>query len=132
MWRAVRLVIDTGMHYKHWTRQQAIDYFLAHAATTEYNAISEVDRYISWPGQALAYKMGSSRSRNYGSAPKKNWDRNSTFALSTMSCCWTDRYPTVLEKEVNAWIATHKTGNVGAGALNRPAGQSSTVAQSPN
>ena len=58
MWRAVRLVIDTGMHYKHWTRQQAIDYFLAHAATTEYNATSEVDRYISWPGQALAYKMG--------------------------------------------------------------------------
>jgi uncharacterized protein (DUF885 family) len=58
MWRAVRLVVDTGMHYKHWTRQQAIDYFLAHSATTEYNAISEVDRYISWPGQALAYKMG--------------------------------------------------------------------------
>ena len=58
MWRAVRLVVDTGMHYKHWTRQQAIDYFMAHVATTEYNATSEVDRYISWPGQALAYKMG--------------------------------------------------------------------------
>ena len=93
MWRAVRLVVDTGMHYKHWTRQQAIDYFLAHVATTEYNATSEVDRYISWPGQALAYKMGELEIKNCGSAPKKNWDRSSTFAPSTMPCCWMVRYP---------------------------------------
>ena len=58
MWRAVRLVIDTGIHAKHWTRQQAIDYFKANAAKTEADIINEVDRYISWPGQALAYKMG--------------------------------------------------------------------------
>ena len=58
MWRAVRLVVDTGIHAKHWTRQQAIDYFKANAAKTELDITNEVDRYIAWPGQALAYKVG--------------------------------------------------------------------------
>jgi uncharacterized protein (DUF885 family) len=61
MWRAVRLVVDTGIHAKHWTRQQAIDYFKANAAKTEADIVNEVDRYISWPGQALAYKVGQLR-----------------------------------------------------------------------
>jgi uncharacterized protein (DUF885 family) len=58
MWRAVRLVLDTGLHHKKWTRQQAIDYFKANAAKTDNDIAVEVDRYISWPGQALAYKIG--------------------------------------------------------------------------
>jgi uncharacterized protein (DUF885 family) len=58
MWRAIRLVVDTGIHDMHWSREQAIDFFKANAAKTDQDIVNEVDRYISWPGQALAYKVG--------------------------------------------------------------------------
>ncbi len=58
MWRAIRLVVDTGMHYLGWTRQQAIDFFIENTGKQEHDIIVEVDRYIVWPGQALAYKIG--------------------------------------------------------------------------
>lgn len=58
MWRACRLVVDTGMHYMGWTRQQAIEYMANHTALSIHNITAEVDRYISWPGQAIAYKTG--------------------------------------------------------------------------
>jgi uncharacterized protein (DUF885 family) len=63
MWRACRLVVDTGMHYLGWTRQQAIDFMAAHTALTLHNIRAEVDRYIAWPGQALAYKIGELKIR---------------------------------------------------------------------
>ncbi len=58
MWRAARLVIDTGIHHKGWTRQQAIEYLASHTALSTHEVETEVDRYISWPGQALSYKLG--------------------------------------------------------------------------
>jgi uncharacterized protein (DUF885 family) len=58
MWRAIRLVVDTGVHSQHWTRQQMVDYFHDHSGLDETNIQSEVDRYIAWPAQALGYKMG--------------------------------------------------------------------------
>jgi uncharacterized protein (DUF885 family) len=58
MWRSIRLVVDTGVHYKHWSRQQMIDFFHAHTAMDDQNIKTEVDRYIAWPAQALGYKLG--------------------------------------------------------------------------
>jgi uncharacterized protein (DUF885 family) len=58
IWRAIRLVVDTGVHSQHWTRQQMVDFFHEHSAIDETNIQAETDRYIAWPGQALGYKMG--------------------------------------------------------------------------
>jgi uncharacterized protein (DUF885 family) len=58
LWRAIRLVVDTGLHSKDWSREQVISYMLENSATSEVNAIAEAERYIAWPAQALAYKIG--------------------------------------------------------------------------
>lgn len=63
MWRACRLVVDTGMHALNWSRQQAIDFMVEHTALSLLNIVNEVDRFISWPGQALAYKLGELKIR---------------------------------------------------------------------
>jgi uncharacterized protein (DUF885 family) len=57
-WRSCRLVVDTGMHAEGWSRQQAIDYMIENSILAENNIVNEVDRYLTWPGQALAYKVG--------------------------------------------------------------------------
>ncbi|MGB9436173.1 MAG: DUF885 family protein, partial [Candidatus Acidiferrum sp.] len=58
MLRAIRLVVDTGLHSQHWTRQQVVDFFHDHSPEDEVSVQSETDRYIVWPGQALGYKIG--------------------------------------------------------------------------
>ena len=65
MWRACRLVIDTGIHQFGWTREQAMDYLRSHAALSEHEITTEVERYIAWPGQALAYKLGELQIRRH-------------------------------------------------------------------
>jgi len=71
MWRAVRLVVDTGMHSMGWTRQQAIDFFRENTGKTDQDIIVEVDRYIVWPGQALAYKIGQMKIRELRTEAEK-------------------------------------------------------------
>ena len=72
MWRACRLVVDTGIHYLGWTRQQAIDYMAQNTALSLHNIEAEVDRYIAWPGQALAYKTGELKIRELRSLAEKD------------------------------------------------------------
>lgn len=71
MWRACRLVIDTGIHAMGWTRQQSIDYMAERTALTRHEITNEIDRYISWPGQALAYKMGELKIRELRARAEK-------------------------------------------------------------
>jgi uncharacterized protein (DUF885 family) len=71
MWRACRLVVDTGIHAMGWTRQQAIDYMAERTALSRHEITTEVDRYISWPGQALAYKMGELKIRELRARAEK-------------------------------------------------------------
>jgi uncharacterized protein (DUF885 family) len=71
MWRALRLVVDTGIHALGWTRQQAIDLMVENSPLTLHNITTEVDRYISWPGQALAYKAGELKIRELRAAAEK-------------------------------------------------------------
>ena len=129
MWRAVRLVVDTGMHYKHWTRQQAIDYFLAHVATTEYNATSEVDRYISWPGQALAYKIGELKIKELRQRAEKELGPQIRYPRIPR-CCPAGR-PLAADGAGKAGecldCKRKKQVHVGAGVPTCPAGQSPAV-----
>jgi uncharacterized protein (DUF885 family) len=105
MWRAVRLVVDTGMHIKGWSRERAIAYFTEHAAKTEQDIVNEIDRYIDDPGQALAYKVGemvisglrAQATRELGS----RWDLRdfNDEVLSTGSVPLA-----VLQRHMQAWI----------------------------
>jgi uncharacterized protein (DUF885 family) len=110
MWRAVRLVVDTGMHYKHWTRKQAIDYFMENVATTEYNATSEVDRYISWPGQALAYKIGELKIKELRQRAEKELGPKFDIRAFHDAILLQGPLPlTVLESQVDEWIKKSKS-----------------------
>lgn len=76
MWRACRLVVDTGMHAFDWTRQEAIDFMLSNTAKTKNDVTVEIDRYIAWPGQALAYKIGELKIRELRAKAEKQMGRD--------------------------------------------------------
>jgi uncharacterized protein (DUF885 family) len=111
MWRSVRLVVDTGVHEDHWTRQHMVDYFHAHTAMDDTNIASEVDRYIGWPGQALAYKLGQMEILALREQAKR--ELGSKFDIKTFHDAVLDSGPLpldVLREQVRAWIAKEKAG----------------------
>lgn len=106
MWRACRLVVDTGIHAMGWTRQQAIDFMAANTALSRKDIEVEVDRYISWPGQALGYKMGELTIKALRAEAEKTLGDN--FDIRAFHDVVLDAGPVplaVLEQRVNAWIA---------------------------
>jgi len=106
MWRAVRLVVDTGIHYKGWTRDQAIDFFKANAAKTEHDIINEVDRYIGNPGQALAYKIGQLKMLELRRAAETRLGDRFDIRAFHDELLGAGAVPLdVLESRMNAWIA---------------------------
>jgi uncharacterized protein (DUF885 family) len=109
MWRACRLVVDTGMHSLGWTRQQAIDFMKGNTAKTENDIIVEVDRYIVWPGQALAYKMGELKIKDLRAKAKR--ELGERFDLRKFHNALLDDGPLpldLLETRVEGWIAEQK------------------------
>jgi uncharacterized protein (DUF885 family) len=106
MWRAVRLVVDTGMHSFKWTRDQAIYYFMQNTGKNRQDIENEVDRYISWPGQALAYKLGQLKIQALrAEAEKALGDRFDIRAFHDQILGQGALPLSVLETETRAWIA---------------------------
>ena len=112
MWRAIRLVIDTGIHSFGWSRQQAIDYFKANSAKTENDITVEVDRYIVWPGQALAYKSGELEIKSLRKyAEQELGPRFDIRAFHDQILSQGGLPLDVLDTRIRAWVAEVKKGN---------------------
>ncbi|MEP6633057.1 MAG: DUF885 domain-containing protein [Luteimonas sp.] len=110
MWRAVRLVVDTGMHAQGWSREKAIAYFKENAAKTDQDIVNEIDRYIGTPGQALAYKIGQMKISELRARAKAELGPKFDLREYNDAVLETGSVPlAALEKRIDAWIATRKT-----------------------
>ena len=118
MWRAIRLVVDTGVHSEHWTRQQMVDYFHEHTNMDETTVQTEVDRYIAWPGQALAYKIGQMKILQLRARAEKALGAKYDIKAFDDEIVDAGALPLdVLETRVNAWIAAQTGSGTGSGKL---------------
>ena len=109
MWRATRLVVDPGMHALGWSRQQAIQFMLDNTALSELNITTEVDRYIAWPGQAVAYKLGELKIREHRQRAEKELGAKFDIREFHDVVLGAGTIPlNVLERRVNAWIESVK------------------------
>jgi uncharacterized protein (DUF885 family) len=109
MWRACRLVVDTGMHHLGWTRQQAIDFMKANTAKSEQDVIVEIDRYIVWPGQALAYKLGELKIRELRARAERELGPRFDIRAFHNAVLDNGALPLdVLEREIDRWIRDRK------------------------
>ncbi len=111
IWRAIRLVVDTGIHSKGWGEQQAIDYFMANSAITEPQARAEVRRYMAWPGQATGYKIGMLKIQELRrKAEAELGDKFDIRAFHDTILGGGSMPLTILERRVDDWIAKTKAG----------------------
>jgi uncharacterized protein (DUF885 family) len=109
MWRACRLVVDTGMHAKAWSRQEAIDFMKENTAKTELDITVEIDRYIVWPGQALAYKLGELKLKELRARAIKALGEEFDVRRFHNAVLDNGALPlTVLEREIDRWIAAQR------------------------
>ena len=105
MWRAIRLVVDTGMHYLGWSRQQAIDFFKENAGKSEHDIVVEIDRYIVWPGQALAYKLGELKIKELRAYAEESLGENFDIRAFHDAVLGKGALPlSVLEANIRAWV----------------------------
>jgi uncharacterized protein (DUF885 family) len=110
IWRAIRLVVDTGVHSEHWNREQMVEYFHDHSAIDETSIQAEVDRYIAWPGQALAYKIGQLKILELRDRAKTALgDKFDLRAFHDLVLDSGALPLDVLSDRIDAWIASQKT-----------------------
>jgi uncharacterized protein (DUF885 family) len=110
IWRAIRLVVDTGVHSEHWTRQQMVDYFHEHSSISETSVQAEVDRYIAWPSQALAYKVGQRKILELRARAQKELGEKFDIRAFHDEVIGAGALPLdLLEARIDAWIAEEKT-----------------------
>ncbi|MCM2336025.1 MAG: DUF885 domain-containing protein, partial [Pseudomonas sp.] len=114
MWRAVRLVVDTGMHSKGWSRDKAIAFFMDNAPKTRQDVVNEIDRYIGWPGQALAYKIGQLKISELREKASRELGERFDLRAFNDAVLVTGSVPLqALETHIDAWIAAQKARPAG-------------------
>ena len=123
IWRAIRLVVDTGVHSQHWTRQQMVDYFHDHSAIDEASIQAEVDRYIAWPSQALAYKIGQLKILELRDRAKRTLGDKFDIRAFHDQILDAGALPLdLLSDRIDSWIASQKTGAQPPAPSHTPAG----------